>query len=127
MSGRHDVEHTLRELADMLSTQAARVRELEKAADAYLHEQGNVEEYTAALHSKAELLSEIYDAAQPYLQQLPAEHGEGIAQQLRAFSRNAQQALNVDSIFFMRQLLYPEDYVQGEENDLERFIASLRP
>jgi hypothetical protein len=112
-------------LIDMLSAHAARVRELDKTADNSLHEHGDIQKYTQALHSKAELLSELSDLAQPYLADLPTEQQEKIAQQLGAFSRNAQQSLEVDSIFFMRQLLYPEDYVEGEENDLERFITSL--
>lgn len=115
----------LQALIDMLSAQAARVRELDKAADNSLHEHGDIQQYTQALHSKAELLSELSDLARPYLTDLPAEQQERIAQQLKAFSRNAQQALEVDSIFFMRQLLYPEDYQEGQENDLERFISSL--
>jgi hypothetical protein len=34
--------------------------------------------------------------------------------------------MEVGSIFFMRQLLYPEDYLEGQENDLERLINSLQ-
>lgn len=115
----------LQGLIDLLSAQAARIRELEKSADTYLHEQGEIERYSEALHSKAQLLSELSDLAQPYLQELPADLKEKIAQQLGSFSENARQALKVDSIFFMRQLLYPEDYQEGQENDLERFISSL--
>ena len=120
-----DSTPALQELINMLSNQAARIRELEKRADTYLHEQGNTEQYSEALHSKAELLSELSDLAQPYLQELPADLKENIDQQLGSFSQNARQALKVDSIFFMRQLLYPEDYQEGQENDLERFISSL--
>ncbi|MFP4258812.1 MAG: hypothetical protein ACLFRE_07390 [Desulfovermiculus sp.] len=129
MSDQHTHHSTsgIQGLLDMLSAQAVRIRELEKSADTCLHEQGDIDKYTANLHSKAELLSELSDLAQPYLQDLPAEQQEKIAQQLEAFSRNAQQALEVDSIFFMRQLLYPEDYVEGEENDLEKLISSLVP
>jgi hypothetical protein len=116
----------LQGLIDMLSDQAARIRELEKRADTYLHEQGNTEQYSEALHSKAELLSELSDQAQPYLQDLSADQKEKIAPQLSTFSQNARQAMQVDSIFFMRQLLYPEDYQEGQENDLEKFVSSLR-
>ncbi|MDZ7760483.1 MAG: hypothetical protein U5L00_16100 [Desulfovermiculus sp.] len=112
-------------LIDMLRTQAARIRELEQIADSSMHENGDIDQYTANLHSKAELLSELSDQAQPYLKELPADQKERIAQQLGSFSRNARQALDVDSIFFMRQLLYPEDYQEGQENDLERFISAL--
>ena len=115
----------MQELIDMLSNQAARIRELDQTADNSLHEHGDIQQYTQALHSKAELLSELSDLARPYLTDLPAEQQERIAQQLGVFSRNARQALEVDSIFFMRQLLYPEDYQEGQENDLERFISSL--
>ena len=115
-----------RSLAEMLSVQATRVRELERTADACLDEDGDIEEYTAALQAKAELLSEIFDQARPHLDELSEEQGGKIAEKLHSFAHNAEQALEVDSIFFMRQLLYPEDYQEGQENDLERLISSLQ-
>ncbi len=116
----------LQELIDVLSSQADRIRELEKNADTSLHEQGDTDQYSETLHSKAELLSGLSFQAQPYLQELPEDLKEKIAQQLDSFSQNARQALKVDSIFFMRQLLYPEDYQEGQENDLEKFISFLK-
>jgi hypothetical protein len=113
-------------LAEMLSAQAARVRELERTADACLHENGDIEAYTASLQAKAELLSEIFDRARPYLDALSEEQDGEIAEKLHNFAHSAEQALEVDSIFFMRQLLYPEDYQEGEENDLERLISFLQ-
>ena len=38
------------------------------------------------------------------------------------FARRAGMALSLESIFFMGALLYPEDYQDGDRNDLERFL-----
>jgi arginine utilization protein RocB len=116
----------LQRLAERLSEQAARIRELEKAADEHLHQQGDVESYKTLLQEKAKLLSGLADELQPSLEKLPGEHKNRVEHQLEAFAQSAKQALQVDSVFFMRQLLYPEDYEEGRDNDLERFIRTLR-
>ncbi len=116
----------LQRMAEWLSEQAVRIRELEKTADEHLHGQGDVESYKALLQEKAQLLSGLPDEAQPYLEKLPREIRDSVEHQLQAFAHSALQALNLDSVFFMRQLLYPEDYEEGTDNDLERFIRTLR-
>lgn len=116
----------LEKLIDVLAKQAARIRELEQNADRFLHEENDTVQYKALLHNKAEILSGLSELAQPYMENLSANLQEKVSRQLESFAHNALQAINVDSVFFMRQLLYPEDYEQGQENDLERFISSLR-
>jgi hypothetical protein len=126
MAGRQFDDQRVQDLISLLSIQASRIRELENTADMHLHQQGNIEEYTACLYSKAELLSELFELAKPIIDNLSKKQGEEIARQLSNFSRNAEQAMEVGSIFFMRQLLYPEDYLEGQENDLERLINFLQ-
>jgi chromosome segregation ATPase len=116
----------LQRLAERLSEQAAHIRELEKAADEHLHERGDVSSYKGFLEEKAQLLSGLPDEAQPYLEKLPGEVKDRVDHRLEAFAHSALQAMQVDSVFFMRQLLYPEDYEEGTENDLERFVRTLR-
>jgi hypothetical protein len=41
------------------------------------------------------------------------------------FSKNAQTALRLDSVFYMSALLYPGDHQKGEPDNLEKLIASL--
>ena len=41
---------------------------------------------------------------------------------LEDFARRAGMALQLESIFFMGALLYPDDYEAGDPNDLERFL-----
>jgi len=116
----------LEKLIDVLAKQAGRIRELEQSADRYLHQENDTVQYKALLQDKAEILSGLSELAQPYVENLSANLQEKVARQLESFAHNALQAINVDSVFFMRQLLYPEDYEEGRENDLERFISSLR-
>ena len=45
---------------------------------------------------------------------------------LNSFAVRAAQAWELSSIFYMSALLYPEDYREGDLNDLELFIDRLR-
>ena len=45
--------------------------------------------------------------------------------QIGAFSFSAGKALDLGSVFYMKALLYPEDYADGDNNDLENFIVQL--
>ena len=44
---------------------------------------------------------------------------------LHGFSESAEKSLQVNSPWFMSALLYPEDYREGEPNNLEKLIQSL--
>jgi len=65
------------------------------------------------------------------VEQLAAEAEPPEAEEFLAgladFARRAGQAMDLGSIFYMTALLYPEDYVAGEKNDLERFLDAFDP
>ncbi len=113
-------------LKDKLSEQAEKIRELEKKADKILEESYDLDQYRSLLEQKAQMLVALPEAAEPFLSQLPHQTGAAVEQRLNTFARNAQQALGIGSVFFMRQLLYPEDYREGQANDLESFIQTLQ-
>jgi len=48
-----------------------------------------------------------------------------IREGLKRFADSADNALSLDSVFYMSALLYPEDYHEGEANDLELFAEEL--
>lgn len=78
--------------------------------------------YSAAMRAKAELLADLEDEARPYLEKIADETALSYARSgLAAFSRSAGQALDLDSVFYMSALLFPEDHQPGRPHDLELF------
>ncbi len=109
-----------------LSKQAQAVRQLEAEAEQALHREKAPERYRGCLLEKVEILSSLPDGIQDLLSGLDPKLQQEVQTAIRDFARRAEQAMEVDSIFFMRQLLYPEDYEQGRPNSLEIFINNLQ-
>ena len=61
----------------------------------------------------------------PLLEHLPREMQSEVKTRLEEFAGNAEQSMQVNSPFFMSMLLYPEDYREGDNNDLEELIQCL--
>lgn len=111
------IEHVL----DMARDTARSIRELEAQALDALHNKGDKETHRFNMMEKCELLAELPEHAEPYLKgDDPAT--ERLRAGLKDFARRANMALDLESIFFMSALLYPDDYQDGEPNDLERFV-----
>ncbi len=119
-------ESTLDALKDTLAVQAEKIRELEKKADSILEGSYDLEQYRSLLEQKAQTLIALPEEAEPFLSRIPDQTRGSVEQRLNSFAHNAEQALSIGSVFFMRQLLYPEDYREGQANDLERFIQNLK-
>lgn len=108
-----------------LEERARDVRRIEKQALNEL-EQKNVPAYRDGMRRKAELLAGLPAASVSLVGALPADAARAIQENLRRFGRNAGSALSLNSVFYMSALLYPEDYQNGEANDLEAFLEELR-
>jgi hypothetical protein len=121
------VTHTasLTDLFLRLEERAGDVRRMEAQARRDL-EQNNVQGYRDAMRRKAELLAGLPRASLPLPSELPEEARQAIQEGLWRFARNAGNALSLNSVFYMSALLYPEDYREGEANDLELFLEELR-
>ena len=72
----------------------------------------------------ANLLSE-YAEESSMLGPQEVEKAEGAAETIHRFSKGANTALKLDSVFYMSALLYPDEHKKGEPNNLERLIAWL--
>lgn len=107
---------------EMVRETAQDIRRLEKDAMEALHGQGDTDAHRAMMLEKCELLADLPEHAEPYLKGDDAVT-DSLRQGLKGFARRADMALNLESIFFMSALLYPDDYQDGEPNDLERFLA----
>jgi len=114
------IEHVL----DMARETARAIRALEAEALDALHNKGDQETHRFKMMEKCELLAELPEHAEPYLKG-DDPLSERLRSGLKDFARRGNMALDLESIFFMSALLYPDDYQDGEPNDLERFILKF--
>ena len=108
-----------------LEERALELRRVEEDALREL-ERKNSRGYGDGMRRKARLLAGLPKAAIPLLGAAPENAAQAIQEGLWRFARNAGNALALDSTFYMSALLYPEDYREGEPNDLEAFLEDLR-
>jgi hypothetical protein len=64
--------------------------------------------------------------AAPFLEKTEKDAAHDIGVILNDFARRAGQALELSSLFYLAALLYPEGHREGDKNDLEKFIRSLK-
>lgn len=113
-------------VADWLDLQASAVRELETQALKALNELKNEGEYRRLMKEKALLLISLPEAGAACVELLGEPQGRKILSTLKRFSKSASSAVSIGSVFFMSALLYPEDYKEGDPNDLEIFAQNVR-
>jgi hypothetical protein len=116
------MQQLLHELEDI----AGKIRALEASARAALTERDDEPTYRRNLGEKTSLLMELPQKMKPFLDCLEGPARKKIEAGLKDFARRASQAHSVESIFYMAGLLYPDDYREGDPNDLERFIENVR-
>lgn len=108
----------------VLALDAARtIRDVEKAALQALHEGNDEASYRAGMLEKCRLLSGLPEAVSDFLMDADGPEAEAFATGLEDFARKAAQAMSLNSVFYMSALLYPEEYADGDPNDLEAFLA----
>jgi len=108
---------------EALTAKARMIRDLEAEAKRKLHEEGDQEAYNRLLREKAQTIHTLLYEVQDDLEGLPEEVQDKIESALESMGVRASQALELDSPFFMSMLLYPDDYAEGEENELEQLIT----
>ncbi len=101
---------------------AATIRRLEAEASRALHEAGDTAAHREKLTAKCLLLEALPEETAGALAGSDADGVTAFAAGLEDFARRAGMALSLESIFFMGALLYPDDYQDGDPNDLERFL-----
>lgn len=111
-------------LADDLRRAARRIRQAEAEARAAI-DGGDEARYRELYAEKVDILLSLPDIVAQHVATLPDEAAERALDEAEGFARRAGQARRMNSIFYMYALLYPEDYTEGEPNDLERFIGRI--
>lgn len=100
------------------------VMEMEGKARAMLAE-GNRDAYVELMREKAELLAELAEEAEPYYPALSETERRKARSALGRFSAGAVTSLNLDSVFYMSALLYPDEHQPGQPDNLAKFIEEL--
>ena len=113
-------------LADWLQERSAAVSDCEQKARVALYTDKNEPAYRQLMEEKAALLASIADGAASLVDALPAPECNRVREILGSFSTNARTSLRIGSVFYMSALLYPDDHQEGEPNNLEKLVASLR-
>ena len=113
-------------LIHWLSEQTNAIATIEEKAHVALQKEKNPAAYRELMVGKATLLAKLSLDSRPYTKNLPETLATSVNATLMGFSQNAAQALQLDSVFYMSALLYPDDHKEGEPNNLQKFIASLK-
>jgi len=116
---------TLDEIVQQLRHAARQIRKLESEAKTALYDYQNKDLHYKLMSEKARLLVGLPDSLDRVTKSLDTKLAQSLKSQIGAFSFSAKKAIKLDSVFYMSALLYPEDYVDGEVNDLENFISQL--
>ena len=109
-----------------LQSAAESVRRIEDEAREALFVKDDPETHRQKLQEKAMLLMELPELVGPFCGGLDKNARTEIEEALDSFAMRAERAMELSSIFYMSALLYPEDYKEGDPNDLELFIDRLR-
>ena len=108
-----------------MARKAAReIRRAESQAHEALHAKGDPQTHRFKMIEKCGLLADLAETTTPLLEN-GGEKSKALLAGLKEFARKANMALNLESIFFMTALLYPENYTDGDPNDLERFLDTF--
>lgn len=108
-----------------LKEKAAAVRRLEAGAEDALYGKNDKSLYRDLMVQKASLLASIKKDAVPLLPGVSEQLRPMLLSRLTQFSQGAESALSLDSTFYMSALLYPDDQVTGQSNNLELLISAL--
>ena len=113
-------------IIETLKEAAKHVRELEAEARDALFNKDDVDIYRSRLEQKAMLIIDLESEIEGFMTGLGPTLSRRIKGGLSRFALSAERGLGLDSIFYLSALLYPEDHVEGEKNDLENFIGFLK-
>lgn len=116
----------MNDFLNFLQERIDQVKATEDKALHLLHTIGDQEGYQENMRLKAQILSNLSEHARPFLDAVPLTHRPSIEHRLDVFSQSAQRSLDLDSVFYMSALLYPEEHQPGEPNTLELWLRDLK-
>ena len=101
------------------------LKKTERDALAALYEDKDEAAYRRLMRERAERLADLDGEGKGLLKGVPEPLYTDVSRALSRFSQGGQRALELDSVFYMSALLYPDDYQAGQPDNLERLIKSV--
>lgn len=111
-------------IIDWLQTQHDKIMACEDSALESM-QIGDIDDYRKKMREKAELLAGLTDLAAPMLAQMPKDAASKLHAKLSQISESAATALDLDSVFYMSALLYPDEHKKGEPDNLQKLINAF--
>lgn len=114
-------EYTAKHFIEWLQNSIDKINEFESRGRAAVKADDQAA-YIAAMRAKAAVLAALNDEAQPFLDEMDDDSALDYAERgLETYSYNAGKALELNSVFYMSALLFPENHKPGERHNLEIF------
>lgn len=110
-------------LTNFLLDISHKITDIEIEAKASLSNDSN-DHYKKLMHEKALLLSSLYEEAKKQ-DVSDIKNSDKILSRIKEFSDSADDSLVVNSPWFMSALLYPDDYMEGDLNNLQKLIEEI--
>jgi len=107
----------------MLRSAGEAVRDIEKRAHDALHGRGDEAGYRKLMREKCDILMGLPEAGTALLAGAKGAVFDDLRAELASLASRAGQAVKIGSVFYMAALLYPDDYKDGDPNDLEETVT----
>lgn len=105
---------------------AKHIRTLEAEAMSALHDNNDPDTHRQKMIEKCRTLQDLPSTVVALLSEDGNDMEDAFLEGLENFATRAGQALGLESIFYMSALLYPDDYQDGQPNNLEEFLARFK-
>ena len=105
---------------------SAKINDCERNAKKFISE-GNNDAYITTMHQKAEIIAELpIDIKKFDGSDIPASMRKFISEKISSFSASAKTAIKLQSNWYMSQLLFNEDYKEGDLNNFDLFVQEVK-
>ena len=105
---------------------SAKINDCEKNAKKFISEGDNAA-YIKTMQQKAEIIAELPIDIKKYDESdIPAAMRKFISEKISSFSAAAKTAIELQSNWYMSQLLFNEDYKEGDLNNFELFLQKVK-
>lgn len=112
-------------LLSFLKQRSDHIKRLEREAYVALYDNKDEQQYRALMVERAEAIAALDADSEEAFASVEEPLLSGVQSRLRMFAKGGRNALRLESIFYMSALLYPDEHVQGEPDNLERLISEL--
>ncbi len=110
---------------EWLTDEHRELKAIEEQAQKALYEHKDEARYRALMRMRAEHLAALPHRSLIMQHSLPETQRLYVSGKLLSFAQGARNALELDSVFYMSALLYPDDHKPGEPDNMERLIEAL--